>query len=89
VSTLLRAYRPCSSAWDLAIRRVIYCAGQTAVDANGSPMHRGDMAKQINQALDNLEAVLKQAGLSWANVVRLNLCLAKTRPARKLLISQL
>jgi enamine deaminase RidA (YjgF/YER057c/UK114 family) len=47
------------------------------------------MAKQINQALDNLEAVLKQAGLSWANVVRLNLCLAKTRPARKLLISQL
>ena len=35
-------------------------------------MHAGDMAKQINQALDNLENVLKEAGLTLANVVRLN-----------------
>ena len=35
-------------------------------------MYGRDMAKQISQALDNLETVLKQAGLTLANVVRLN-----------------
>ena len=35
-------------------------------------MHAGDMAKQVNQALDNLETVLKKAGLTLADVVRLN-----------------
>jgi 2-iminobutanoate/2-iminopropanoate deaminase len=52
-------------------QRIVYCAGQTAVDANGTPLYPGDMQKQMNQALDNLEAVLKQAGLKLANVVRL------------------
>jgi enamine deaminase RidA (YjgF/YER057c/UK114 family) len=52
--------------------RVLYCAGQTSVDANGAPMHAGDMAAQISLALDNLETVLGQAGLKLSNVVRLN-----------------
>jgi enamine deaminase RidA (YjgF/YER057c/UK114 family) len=52
--------------------RVLYCAGQTSVDANGAPMHAGDIAAQISQALDNLETVLGQAGLKLSNVVRLN-----------------
>lgn len=52
--------------------RVLYCAGQTSVDANGVPMHVGDMAAQINQALDNIETVLEQAGFKLSNVVRLN-----------------
>jgi enamine deaminase RidA (YjgF/YER057c/UK114 family) len=53
-------------------RRVLYCAGQTSVDANGNPLYPHDMAKQINQALDNLETVLKSAGLTLSNVVRLH-----------------
>jgi enamine deaminase RidA (YjgF/YER057c/UK114 family) len=52
--------------------RIIYCAGQTSVDRSGNPLYPGDMAKQINQALDNLELILKDAGLTLANVVRLN-----------------
>jgi enamine deaminase RidA (YjgF/YER057c/UK114 family) len=52
--------------------RVLYCAGQTSVDGDGRPMHAGDMAAQIAQALDNLETVLRQAHLTLANVVRLN-----------------
>jgi enamine deaminase RidA (YjgF/YER057c/UK114 family) len=54
------------------VERVVYCAGQTSVDGNGTPMHTGDMAAQIHQALTNLETVLSQAGLTLANVVRLN-----------------
>lgn len=53
-------------------KRVLRCAGQTATDANGAPMHEGDMGAQIGLALDNLEAVLKAADMSLANVVRLH-----------------
>jgi enamine deaminase RidA (YjgF/YER057c/UK114 family) len=52
--------------------RVLYCAGQTSVDADGNPLHEGNMRAQVEQALDNLEAVLRQAGLGFSNVVRLN-----------------
>jgi enamine deaminase RidA (YjgF/YER057c/UK114 family) len=52
--------------------RVIFCAGQTSVDGDGNPMHAGDMARQLTQVLDNLEAVLGQAGLGLENLVRLN-----------------
>jgi len=51
--------------------RVLYCAGQASVDAEGNPVHAGDMAGQVTQALDNLEAVLAKAGLGLADVVRL------------------
>ena len=54
-------------------QRVLFCAGQTSVDGEGNVLHEGDMLAQMNQALDNLEAVLAEAGMSLANVVRLNL----------------
>lgn len=55
---------------DGATRQVI-CAGQTAVDGEGNPRHPGDMRAQISLALDNLEAVLKDAGMNLSNVVKL------------------
>ena len=53
------------------VTRQVICAGQTAVDANGAPQHPGDMRGQIGLALDNLEAVLTEAGMGLANVIRL------------------
>jgi len=53
-------------------QRIVLCAGQTSVDAAGHPMHVGDMRAQLGLALDNLETVLRSAGLTLANVVRLN-----------------
>jgi enamine deaminase RidA (YjgF/YER057c/UK114 family) len=52
--------------------RVLYCAGQASVDDTGKPVHAGDMRKQLEQAFDNLEAVLQASGYGLANVVRLN-----------------
>jgi enamine deaminase RidA (YjgF/YER057c/UK114 family) len=52
--------------------RTVYCAGQTSVDADGNPVHEGDMRAQISQALDNVEAVLRESGAALADVVRLN-----------------
>jgi enamine deaminase RidA (YjgF/YER057c/UK114 family) len=53
-------------------RRQLVCSGQDAVDADGTPQHPGDMAAQLEMALDNLEAVLAGAGMTLANVARLN-----------------
>ena len=47
------------------------CSGQVSVDENGEPLHAGDMIAQVDQALDNLETVLKQAGFKLSDVVRL------------------
>ena len=46
--------------------------GTTSVDAEGNPLHAGDLVAQMGQALTNLETVLQASGLSLANVVRLN-----------------
>ena len=53
--------------------RTLVCAGQTAVDAEGHPQHAGDMRAQIELALDNLQAVLSEAGMGIQNVVRLGI----------------
>ena len=53
-------------------KRTLLCAGQTSVDAHGAPLHAGDMAAQVDQALANLETVLREAGFSLSDVVRLN-----------------
>jgi len=53
-------------------RRQLVCSGQTSVDAEGNAQHPGDMVAQINLALDNVEAVLARAGMTFTNLVRLN-----------------
>lgn len=53
-------------------KRTLVCSGQTSVDANGAPLHPGDMAAQLRQAIANLETVLQAGGMNLADVVRLN-----------------
>nr|WP_222110093.1 RidA family protein [Streptomyces cupreus] len=52
--------------------RTLYISGQTAMSRDGKPRHDGDMAAQLTLSIDNLEAVLGEAGMSLANLVRLN-----------------
>ncbi len=52
--------------------RTLYVSGQTATSDDGKPRHDGDMAAQLTLSVDNLEAVLSGAGMSLANLVRLN-----------------
>ncbi|WP_089960314.1 RidA family protein [Lentzea xinjiangensis] len=51
--------------------RTLYCSGQAAMSAEGEPEHAGDLAAQLALSLDNLAAVLAEAGMSLANLVRL------------------
>jgi enamine deaminase RidA (YjgF/YER057c/UK114 family) len=52
--------------------RTLVVSGQTSVDANGAPLHAGDMSAQIVQAVKNLETVLGSAGFTLSDVVRIN-----------------
>ena len=53
------------------VTRQVICAGQTSVDGAGVPQHPGDMRAQMTLALDNLERVLKDAGMDLSHVIRL------------------
>ncbi|MER7710243.1 RidA family protein [Streptomyces werraensis] len=52
--------------------RTLFISGQTAMSKDGKPEHGGDMAAQLALSVDNVEAVLAEAGMSLANLVRLN-----------------
>ncbi len=53
--------------------RTLVCSGQAAMSADGTPQHAGDMGAQVTLALDNVEAVLKEAGMGLSDVVRLDI----------------
>jgi enamine deaminase RidA (YjgF/YER057c/UK114 family) len=53
-------------------QRILLCAGQASTDAEGATAHAGDIRAQTEQALDNLETVLQEAGFALSDVVRLN-----------------
>jgi 2-iminobutanoate/2-iminopropanoate deaminase len=50
--------------------RTIYVAGQLARDQAGNIVGPGDMRAQMEQTFKNLDACLKTAGASWADVVK-------------------
>jgi len=52
---------------------VLFCAGQTATGADGSPPTTSDMGEQVQQALTNLTTVLGAAGMDMTNVVKLTI----------------
>src|SRR6266481_9170074 len=52
--------------------KTIYVAGQLARDVSGNLVGKGDMRAQMEQTFKNLDACLKAAGATWADVVKTN-----------------
>lgn len=52
--------------------KTVYVAGQLARDGAGKIVGAGDMRAQLEQTFKNLDACLKAAGASWADVVKTN-----------------
>jgi len=59
---------------------IIHCAGQVAWDRNYNIVGAGDVGAQARQALANLTQVLRAAGASPANVVRMRTYVVNHRP---------
>ncbi|WP_048051585.1 RidA family protein [Methanosarcina soligelidi] len=60
--------------------KTIYIGGQDAVDASGTIVGKGDIKKQTEQVLANLQAALKAGGAELENVVKWNLYIVQGQP---------
>jgi 2-iminobutanoate/2-iminopropanoate deaminase len=54
----------------IGVGSLIFCSGQVPLQAASGELVGQDVAEQTKQALLNLGAVLKSAGLSYANIVK-------------------
>ena len=54
-------------------QRTLYLAGQCGYDKAGKVVHKGDLAGQLDQAMANISAILREAEMEFADVVQLNL----------------
>jgi enamine deaminase RidA (YjgF/YER057c/UK114 family) len=52
--------------------KLVYIAGQVALDADGNLVGKDDFAAQARQVFANLKAALEWAGASFHNVIKLN-----------------
>ena len=50
--------------------KTLYCSGQVALDPNTGDLAQGDTAAQTERVMQNVEAVLAAAGMTFANVVK-------------------
>jgi 2-iminobutanoate/2-iminopropanoate deaminase len=56
---------------------LLYCSGQTPIDPAAGKLVDGDIRQQTEQAFNNLEAVLEDAGLSMDDVIKVNVYLTQ------------
>ena len=60
--------------------RIVYIAGQVALDSQGQLVGPGDMRAQLTQVMKNLNAALGAAGASWKDVVKVNWYFVNYKP---------
>jgi reactive intermediate/imine deaminase len=61
-----------SQAVSVRSGRMVYVAGQVAMDPSGKLVGPGDFRAQAEQTFENLKAALAASGASFDNVVKLN-----------------
>lgn len=61
-----------SQAVEVRGGRIVYVAGQVALDRSGKVVGEGDMRAQAQQTFENLKAALDASGAKFENVVKLN-----------------
>jgi enamine deaminase RidA (YjgF/YER057c/UK114 family) len=60
---------------EVTARRMIFIAGQTALDADGHLIGKNDFAAQAGQVFENLGIALRASGCTAANLVKLTVFL--------------
>ncbi len=54
---------------------LLYCSGQTPIDPATGKLVDGGIGEQTRQAFNNLEAVVREAGMTMDNVIKVNVYL--------------
>jgi 2-iminobutanoate/2-iminopropanoate deaminase len=65
-----RAIGPYSQAIKCECKGFVFCSGQIPIDPLTGDVIKGGISEQTRQVLENLKAVLKEAGLEFDNVVK-------------------
>jgi 2-iminobutanoate/2-iminopropanoate deaminase len=55
---------------------MVFCSGQVAIDPTSGALVEGGVEEQTERVLENLGAVLEEAGASFASVVKTTIFLA-------------
>lgn len=71
--------QPFSQGIEVPAGRLVFVAGQVALDRQGEVIGVGDPARQTEAALENLKHVLAEAGATLAQVVRLTVFMTDMR----------
>jgi reactive intermediate/imine deaminase len=58
--------------------RVVFIAGQVALDPSGNLVGKGDFRAQAQQVFQNLKAAVEAAGGNFGNIIKLNIYVADT-----------
>ena len=60
--------------------KTVHISGQTAVDAAGNVVGKGDLKRQTEQVFENLRLALAAAGATWRDVVVTRLYVVNLKP---------
>jgi reactive intermediate/imine deaminase len=52
--------------------RLMFIAGQVALDADGNVIGAGDMKAQVRQIMENLKTILAAEGADFSDIVKIN-----------------
>ncbi|HZS61210.1 MAG TPA: RidA family protein [Gemmatimonadaceae bacterium] len=52
--------------------KIVFIAGQVALDTSGNVVGTGDFRRQVQQVFENLKAAVEAAGGSFRDVIKLN-----------------
>ena len=57
------------------VDNTLYCSGQIAINPNDGTLNNPDISTETNQIMQNLEAVLSEAEMTFENVVKCSIFL--------------
>lgn len=53
--------------------KLLFIAGQTALDEKGEIVGKGDFEKQAHKVFENIQSILKEVGASFGNVTKITI----------------
>jgi len=69
--------------------KIVYIAGQIALDKSGNLVGKDDLRAQVQQVFENLKAAVEASGGDFHNVIKLNYyCVASVDPAQMTVVRE-
>ena len=62
---------------------IVWVAGQTAQDAKGEVVGKGDLKVQVNQAWEDVKAALAASGATFNDVVKITIYVVNYKPSMR------